>query len=367
MAHPPSLNSFTKAIKENCHISDAGGASIFSICGMALRLRDLNKWEQGLYPWQEAVPSDLLEWIDNREQIWESVGDNDYSPLPLNGRHYDPFDTRAINRILHPQGLFYGAGYAHSLKPCFFLARILETRDIQGIPVLILGQEMVRDLLTLPALNQDDAVIFRKDAAALFLWDQMAYLKKSGQRFLRMALRRCGLPDPGTESRIDGFESILSIFQQTCIHHEIGEICDTVFDRSRFRQIVAGFPHSTVELLARTVKDLLADTGPNGTLAHIIETKNAAALGFYAAFQDGLFRPLFPQLRPAVEKFVSDDDWDGIENTRGIGFDTARRYVEELLSMLESGDGGETPEQTIDRVNTRLVVPLNNGESPITG
>ncbi|MCG8616596.1 MAG: hypothetical protein MI802_10300 [Desulfobacterales bacterium] len=361
-----ALNDFITAIKKNCHISDAGGSSIFSICGMALRLRDLNKWEQGLSPWEEAEPSELLGWIDDREQTWEVVGDHEFSPLPLDGNAYDPFDTQSINEILRPQGLFYGAGYAHSLKPCFFLAEILEARVIHDTPVLILGKEHVRDLLTIPALNQDDTVIFRKDAAALFLWDQMAYLKKSGQRFLRMALRRCGLPDPGVDSRIAGFEKILTVFEQTCIHHEIGEIRDQVFDRNRFREIVAEYPHTTVELLARTVKDLLADTGPQGTLAHIIKTKNNAALGFYAAFQDGLFRPLFPDLRPAVERFVSDNNWETIEDVRRTGFDTAKRYVDELLSIVESGNTEGASEQIIERVNTGLIAPLNNGERPLS-
>ena len=49
---------------------------------MALRLRDLNKWEQGLPPWEEANPAALLDWIDAREQVWESVAGTPFLPLP---------------------------------------------------------------------------------------------------------------------------------------------------------------------------------------------------------------------------------------------------------------------------------------------
>ncbi len=364
MAEYKDLDPFITNIRRNCDISDAGGSSIFSICGMALRLRDLNKWEQGLNPWEEEDPKRLLDWIDAKEQIWDRMDnspvDTEFAPLPLLGKTFDPFDTPGLNRVLAPLGLFYGAGYAHSLKPTFFLAKISDTRDLDGIPVMVLGRELVRDLLTIPALNQDDAIVFRQDTARLFLWDQMAYLKKSGQRFLKFALRRCGLPDTGRDSRITHFDSILSVQEQTYIHHEAGELTDKVFDHQIFRQIVSQFPHTPIELLARTVKDLLADTGPVSTLSHIISTKDTAALGFYAAFQDGLFRPLFPELRLAVEKFVSDNDWGGIKQAREAGFQTAQKYVRELTGLFVKGLDRNDMAQAAADINERLVKPLVN-------
>lgn len=349
---------FITAIKQNCDISDSEGSAIFSICGMALRLRDLNKWEKGLSPWEENDPAELLAWIDAKEQVWEKVNKAPFKSLPLAGETFDPFDTPGLNRFLEPMGLFYGAGYAHSLKPTFFLARIDNIREIQGIRVLTLGEERVRDLLTIPALNQDNAVLFRRDAAGLFLWDQMAYLKKSGQRFLKFALRSLGLPRTCIETRKAHFEAILENQARTYIHHEIGEILETEFERPVFQEVVSEFPHTPVELLARTVRDLLADTGPRGTLARIITTRDASALGFYAAFQDGLFRPLFPGLRPAVEKFVSDRDWEGIDQARRAGFATARQYAQDLINLFVEGKDTDTPDQTAEKINKKLVEPL---------
>lgn len=279
-------------------------------------------------------------------------------PLPLFDRHYDPFDTRAINQALSSLDLFYGAGYAHSLKPTFFLARIKETRYLDNIPILILERELIRDLLTLPALNQEGAVLVRRDAARLFLWDQMVYLKKSGQRFLLFALKQCGLPDTSLKSRKLHFESILSVQEQTYIHHEIGEIKDRVFDHQIFREIISEFPHTPVELLARTVKDLLADTMAQGTLDHIISTKNAAGLGFYAAFQEGLFRPLFPQLRHAFEKFASDQAWEGIEGARQQGFFTARQYARDLIDIFCHAREKDSMDQAAEKIHQTLVKPL---------
>ena len=352
------LKPFIQGIQSNCDISDAAGSGIFSICGMALRLRDLNKWEKGLCPWEENDPEALLNWIDLKEQLWEKTEGQDFRPLTLLGRRYDPFDTHGINQALLPFSLFYGAGYAHSLKPTFFLARIEESYSLGKTPVMILGRELVRDLLTIPALNQDQTILIRREAAGLFLWDQMVYLKKSGQRFLRMALRHCGLTDFGIESRKDHFSSILSVQEQTYIHHEIGEIRDNQFDHQIFREIVSEFPRTSVELLARTVKDLLADTGPEGTLQHIISTENIAGLGMYAAFQDGLFRPLFPGLRIAVERFASDRDWEGIEKARKKGFETARQYARDLTSLFCDDPDREDPSLLEKKINEKLVQPL---------
>ncbi len=353
-----NLEPFIEQMQGNCDISDASGSNVFSICGMALRLRDLNKWEKGLKPWEENDPKDVLAWIDQKEQVWEKAQDLDFKPLDLEGRRFDPFDTRGINRVLARADLFYGAGYGHSLKPVFFLARIEEGRNTGDTPLIILGRELVRDLLTLPALTQDDAVVIRREAAGLFLWDQMAYLKKSGQRFLRFGLRACGLPDPGVKSRKTHFNAILGAQEQTYIHHEIGEIKDRVFDRRDFRKILSQFAGTSVEFLARTIKDLLADTGPRGTLNQIITTQNAAGLGFYAAFQDGLFRPLFPGLRPAVERFVSDGDWERIEETRLKGFETACQSARDLRAMFKENEDQDNIKPLEEKIHQALVQPL---------
>lgn len=356
---------FIAAVRRNCDMADADAAAIFSVCGMALRLRDLNKWEKGLAPWQENQAQDLIDWIDGKEQVWESFEKRAFYPLPLDGKEYDPFDTVGINTILDPLGWFYGAGLAHSLKPTFFLARIIGREVIRQTPVITLGRERLRDLLTIPALNQDGAVILRQDAARLFLWDQMAYIKPSGKRFLRFSLRQCGLPDDSPQSRQDHFDSILQRQIPTYIHHEIGEIKEGFFDHQTFRQLVSQYPHTTVELLARTLRDLLADTGEAGPLAAMIQARDTAALGFYAAFQDGLFRPLFPELRPAVEKFIAQkhrnkETWNGIEQTRQTGFNRARQIAGKLMALFEAGQRSGDYDRAEKEINDQLVGPLTS-------
>lgn len=352
------IKAFLDTVQTNCDIADASGSRIFSICGMALRLRDLNKWEKNLDPWQECPADTMVDWIDKKETLWESLEGSEFAPLVLDGESFDPFDTAGINQRLSSLNLFYGAGYAHSLKPSFFLAEIEEKQYADGIPVILTGREYKRDLLTLPALNQDRMVVIRRHAGRLFLWDQMIYLKESGKRFLNFALHALGLPSPSIKHRQSYFDRILSVREETYIRHEIGEIKDEVMGPKIFRHMMALFPHTAAELLVRTVKDLLADTGPWGTLSHLIRVRDAAGLGFYAAFQEGLFRPLFPELRAEVTAFMSNPDWERIEGTRQKGFDTATRYARHLISIYREQEEKNSLDQAEKMIHDALVAPL---------
>jgi hypothetical protein len=163
------LDSIANQVLQNCNISDSRHAGLYSICGLALRLRDLYKWEKGLDPWVEKEPSEILEWIAAKEEEWLELAEKDFADIAILGNRYDPFDSRGINAVLIPQGFFYGAGYVHSLKPSFLLGTLEDKREINGYTVYTLGRELARDLLTIPALSQDNSIVLRKESAKLFL------------------------------------------------------------------------------------------------------------------------------------------------------------------------------------------------------
>ena len=72
-------------IRRNCDVSDARHAGFFSICGLALRLRDLYKWETRLDPWAERDSAQIIDWIDARERHWEAIADEGYAELTVEG------------------------------------------------------------------------------------------------------------------------------------------------------------------------------------------------------------------------------------------------------------------------------------------
>jgi len=297
-------------VRRNCDVSDARHAGIYSVCGLAMRLRDLYKWERRLPPWQEDEASRVLDWIGVKEELWETLLDAEYDRLRVNGQSFDPFDTRGINAVLTPLHFFYGAGYAHSLKPTFFLAEIENQKTVDGHRVCQLGREWARDLLTLPAFNQDGEVVLRREAARMFLWDQIAYISNSGRRALDFALAACGLPDTRTETIREHFDALLQVQQRIYLQHEIGELEETVFDRDVWQRMLADYPHTAVELLIRTLKDLLADTSPKGALTWLLQNRDEAALGLYMAFGNGFRRLLTHELICAFDAFGQDHRWE---------------------------------------------------------
>jgi hypothetical protein len=304
-----NFDRLTQQVLFNCDVSDARHAGIYSVCGLAMRLRDLYKWERRMAPWQEDEAALVLDWIGVKEDLWERLLKADYGCLSVGDKDYEGFDTLSINAALAGNNYFYGAGYAHNLKPTFVLAEIDLEETVAGYKIRYLGREHARDLLTLPAFNQDGAVILRTEAARMFLWDQIAYISNSGRRALDLALAACGLPDARTATIRQHFDSVFRVQQQIYLRHEIGELEERVFNRQIWQQLLADHPHTAVELLIRTLKDLLADTGPHGALTYLLKNRDAAALGLYMAFGNGIARLLTHELICAFDAFIQARQW----------------------------------------------------------
>lgn len=342
-------------VQSNCDISDAIHAGVFSICGLALRMRDLYKWEKRLPPWKEKAEEDILDWIGRREDAWDDLRDSLYRPIQVGGTLYEAFDTVGINRALESAGLFYGAGYAYSLKPTFFLARISRERTVSGQRVLQLGTELARDLLTLPALSQDGVVVLRSEAARMYLWDQIQYLKKSGRPYLRHALELSGVPDNSQAALRRALPRLTTAQTETYIHHEVGEMTDTVFDRETWQAIIADYPHTPVELVVRAVKDVLADTSEKGALRHLIHTGQTISLALYAAFLDGLGREFFAGFRPAFSRYMETGDMVPVEKAVADGYHHACVMAHDIMALYRRGRDTKGKEWYAGEINRRYL------------
>jgi len=362
------IDTITSQVLRNCTICDSHHAGLFSVCGLAMRLRDLYKWEHRLAPWVEMESSEILDWIGQREEMWDTLTEEDFHEITILDTDYDPFDTNGINALLEPHGLFYGAGYVHSLKPSFLLAYLDDKKEINGYPVYILGRELARDLLAIPALSQDNCIFIRKESVKLFLWNQMFFLRKSAQHPLRFALENYGIKAHDTQSLRDNLDRISAAETKIFIYHEMGEIRDTHFNRDTWREILAVWPHTPIELLARVVKDLLADTNEYGTLHYIMKERKTASLGFYVTFLDGLRKELFPELIEAFRNFTKTGSWRVIEQAVSSGHNTARQYAETMCGIYLKAKATNDMKRAKDELERRLLAPLgiagNRGAEP---
>jgi len=355
------IEDITRQVLYNCDISDSMFSGYFSVCGLALRLRDLYKWENRLEPWQEKDSSEILDWIGGRESKWERLAGEKFRNITISGTSHDPFNTPSINKILEPAGIIYGAGYARGLKPTFFLADLEEKRMMDTQTVYILGREYARDLLTIPALSHDQYVLVRKESARYYLWDKMFFIRKSARPALEMALEQYGIANGDTSAIYNHLDQIIEGEMDTYIYHELGEAGDTVFDYHIWREVVAAFPHSALELLTRAVKDLLADTNSKGTLTHIIKKKRTSSLALYVAFLEGLMKELFPEIFDAFTDFSQSRNWTIIEKAVDSGHRTAKQYAQTISSVYSEGKQSKGMKWAEKELERQLLVPLGVG------
>ncbi|MFP3983998.1 MAG: Sfum_1244 family protein, partial [Desulfurivibrionaceae bacterium] len=268
---PAKLEDLANSIQRNCTISDARFAGFYSLCILILRLRNLYKWEKGLEPWSEPDTPVLMEWVDAREKLWESLFDEPFQSLDYNGQVLDPLEGSAVNQWFSGSGLLYGAGYGRSLKPIFFLADKKEERKVEGIPLFILGKEQARELAAPFAMNQEEIIYIRREPLRFHLWDQIQEIPYTGKKTLLHALKFYQVLNKDGEidqSRlIHNFDRMVDTELETFVYHEIGEIQEDMITSSVSRQIINAFPHSPIEFLSRAVRDLLADTNRSGLLS----------------------------------------------------------------------------------------------------
>lgn len=350
-----------QTIQGNCEISDARHNGTYSLCTLVLKLRNLFKWENGLEPWQEPAPPELLDWIDSREKFWQTVSGQAFQDLKIGRQTVDPFDVAAVNESLAGSGLVYGAGYGRSLKEIFFLAEGVAQRTVEGCEVLIMDREVARELAAPFGLLQDGTIYIRRQPMRFYFWDQIQEARPSGKTALRGALSSYGLLTD--DNLLDGvllrekLDIIVDREIDTFIYHEVGERQDNPLDSEMLREIVFSFAGSPVELLARALKDVLADTHPCGLLGYIVGAAKESSLGFYVAFLDGLRKLLLPEIITAHKQFLHDHDWRGIESARRLCREK-NSYRATRLKEICLGGENEAPAAVQERVQRELLEPL---------
>jgi hypothetical protein len=327
-------------IKHNCNISDASHWGLYSPCGLLLRLRDLYKVEQGIPSWQEVHHKSILNWIDQREKIWEELSSLTFQNIEVNGKSFKPFDVKGINAELLQQGLLYGAGYGQHLKPTFLLAKISKKQKMGNYSIYFTGREFARDLSSSPAMLQGNTIIARHETIKFFLADKFLEMQsKQNQTALLFAFSEYGLEKTATNKIFNkNLKNRLSHIAweelSTFIFHEIGEASQRKLLGKWWKELLIKLPHSRTELYLRGLKDIISDTCVKGMLNHIIQQRKAGSLGFYVALLGGFRKTLFPEIMPAHERFLKTRDWNLIEEARKKGYIKTRDHIKFIKKIV---------------------------------
>jgi hypothetical protein len=313
------VSAIIEQIKYNCNISDARFWGHYSICGLLMRLRQLYFHEKGLSPWAFAPKEAILQWIAEREALWERLEQEDYRDVKIDNHSYDPFDAQGINRALTQHGFIYSAGYGMFQKPIFFLGALKKTTQIKQYDVYYVDDELCRDLSTSMAMLQDKAIFLRLQRLKYVLWEKFCELGSAkvaphvAQAFLQYGIQK----DDNVQS--DGFrENMDSLCNEVSLIlslHELGEALEN--ERSDgWLEMLGNVADRRAEVYLRGVKDMLADSSDQGVIQFIVAQKNKALLSFYSIFLEHLGKSLFPELALALKRLDDPDGWSMVEKAR---------------------------------------------------
>jgi hypothetical protein len=320
------LSALIDTVQKNCTIADARHARDMTMCTFLLEMREYYRWEMEI-PYGARLPKDELgDWLNARESLWDAVEEEDFAPLPLTESGIDPFEADDINRALIPQGLVYSSGLGHFRKPHFVLAELKRAEVRDGVQVLVAGCEYARDLIAPPAAMRDGAIFLRMDAVRRLLWNKYEEWQwKEKDTALGRAFAHYDF-----ERDIErGLDRMAEAESEAMILHEIGEARAETLLGEGWNAMLGQLTSRHAELLARAVRDHLADCLV--TLPTLLEREAVGSLHFYLANLSGLRRALFPALPQAYEAWLKDRDADALASTVATAkthwLDTARQLT----------------------------------------
>jgi hypothetical protein len=297
------LSALIDTVQKNCTIADARHARDMTMCTFLLEMREYYRWEMEI-PYGARLPKDELgDWLNARESLWDAVEEEDFAPLPLTDSGIDPFEADHINRTLIPQGLVYSSGLGHFRKPHFVLAELKRAEVRDGMQVLVAGCEYARDLIAPPAAMRDGAIFLRMDAVRRLLWNKYEEWQwKEKDTALGRAFAHYDF-----ERDIErGLDRMAEAESEAMILHEIGEARAEKLLGEDWNAMLGQLSSRHAELLARAVRDHLADCLV--TLPTLLEREAIGSLHFYLANLSGLRRALFPALPQAYEAWLGNGD-----------------------------------------------------------
>ena len=177
------------------------------------------------------------------------------------------------------------------------------------------GRELVRDLLTAPAMLQGDTIFLRFEPLLVLLHFKLGELNAKRNPALEAAFAQYGfgqrqLVDEIFEQRLD---DLAVRYSRIILAHETAEHRESVRE---WKDILTAAGDRKNEHYLRALKDLIADTSESGPYRDIITHRDRAGLALTVAFLDGFHRLLFPEIREAHAQFLNYGNWDVIERTR---------------------------------------------------
>lgn len=357
------------SVKSNCDIADARSWGLYSVCGLLMRLRELYYSEHGLRPWQKVENARIAGWIGEREALWGEIDGRPFGPVEIKGlkvetggvkadnpeeaARFDAFDSAGINRVLIDRGLVYAAGYGPHLRATFFLADVIGSETEDGLEIYTCGREYARDLSAAAAMLAGDCVFARLEANENLIWQKFEEYRAKPSGLLRAAFSYYGVapgiaqragaaPEAGPEMT-DMLSAVSREELRTYIRHELGEAAERKRLGPAWSEMLMETREAKHAMYLRALKDVLADTCPEGMLRYIMDGKKTGSLAFYAAFLAGYRKLLSVKIEKAAGLFLEKgtdgprEGWAVVERAVDETYRQTKEIGSEIVRIHFSG------------------------------
>jgi len=225
-----------------------------------------------------------------------------------------------------PQGYVYSAGYGRFNKPHFFLGALQRQERRDGSTVYVSACEYARDLVAPPAMLLNGSIYLRQESLRRYLWERIEEWRLNPHSNAVVRALACYDFEHHLDESLDRMTDVET---ESVILHEIGEALAGQQLGDAWHELLASLSRSKGEIMARAVRDLLADC--LSTLPQLVEQENTAALHFYFASFSGMRRYLFPEALAAYQRWAEDGD---VQALRQVVRDGAQRWLETTQKML---------------------------------
>lgn len=322
----PLRQEITRQVQQLCHIADARHGGDFTMCTYLLKMREYYRWECRI-GFNEPIPKEHLgDWLTEREQLWSEVAEQDFVPLEIEQKTFDPFDTSGINRALEPHGLVYSAGLINGAKAHFFLGDSLH-KECQGEDFMlhVAGTEYARCLNAPPAMTSSEGIFLRRESLTRYLWEKYeSWLWNRPDN----ALGRAFGSYPFDASPVQALEQMTERELNAVLEHERGEYAAGLQLGPDWNPMVLDLALTQAELMVRAVRDHLADS--LNTIPFLMQQGEAAAIHFYVGNLSGMRKHLFPQLEVSYRSWVQSGDMQSMRDLLHV----ARRHWSKLAADI---------------------------------
>ena len=319
---------FLDAVQHNCDVSDAQYAGSYTLCVYLMHMREYFRWERQLEPDAVLRADEVGNWVQKRENYWDTLEDASYRPLPLPGQWVDAFDVAAVNAWLVPLGYGYSAGIGRFGKPIFFVGHLTALESGEGYRLLCTGSEQAREIIAPVAMTRGNTIWIRRESLRRVLWEMIEEWRwKKPRNAMFRTLESYGFTDDAQGA----LERMVEAFSETAILHELGErVCGQQLG-SDWEDMLSSTDDQATEALIRAVRDHLADCFM--VLPALLAQEERAPLHFYFATMTGLRRQLFPALVDAYEESLFGNN---ISQLKQVVRQGTKHWLDSAAQMLSA-------------------------------